>query len=105
LRTTSSRVGSENAVRQALRRRPAARLLGLHQRYRLNRGGDRAVHSALYVAIVTRMRTNPKTQAYVARRTSEGKSKLEIIRCLKRYVAREAYYLIRNDANPRRSAT
>ena len=43
---------------------------------------------------LARMRRDPRTQAYVARRTAEGKSKREIIRCLKRYVAREAYRVL-----------
>jgi transposase len=71
---------------------------GLQQRHRLNRGGDRDANCALHLAVITRIRTDPQTQAYVARRTAEGKSKLEIIRCLKRYVAREAYYLIKKDS-------
>ena len=43
---------------------------------------------------LARMRRDPRTQEYVARRTKEGKSKREIIRCLKRYVAREVYRVL-----------
>ena len=64
-------------------------------RHRLNRGGDRAANSALHMIVISRWRMDETTQAYVARRTAEGLSKLEIMRCLKRYVAREVYYLIR----------
>jgi transposase len=61
----------------------------------LNRGGDRAANAALHMAVISRMRMDPATRAYVARRTAEGHAKLEIIRCLKRYLAREVYYLLR----------
>jgi hypothetical protein len=70
---------------------------GLNQRHRLNRGGDRQANSALHLAVVTRIRCDEQTREYVKRRTTEGKSKMEIIRCLKRYVAREAFHLIRQD--------
>jgi transposase len=64
---------------------------GKQRRHRLNRGGDRQANSALWRIVFTRMATDPRTQAYVARRTTEGKTTKEIIRCLKRYVAREVY--------------
>jgi transposase len=60
-------------------------------RYRLNRGGDRQANSALWNIVITRMRSDPRTRAYVARRLVEGRSKTEIIRVLKRYVAHEVY--------------
>jgi transposase len=60
-------------------------------RHRLNRGGDRQGNSALWRIIIVRMNSDPRTKAYVERRTKEGLSKPEIIRCLKRYVARELY--------------
>jgi|TARA_B100001964_G_scaffold233772_1_gene291517 transposase len=63
-------------------------------RYRLNRGGNRQANAALYRAVIVRMRWHAPTIAYVQRRTTEGLSKKEIIRCLKRYVAREAYSLL-----------
>jgi transposase len=63
---------------------------GKQRRHRLNRGGERQANSALWRIVFTRMATDPRTQAYVARRTTEGKTTREIIRCLKRYVAREA---------------
>ena len=63
-------------------------------RHRLNRGGNRQANAALYRAIIVRMRWHPPTIAYVERRTSEGLSKREIIRCLKRYLAREVYRLL-----------
>ncbi len=60
-------------------------------RHRLSRGGDRAANSALYLVVITRLRRHEATRTYVERRTAEGLSKREIIRCLKRYVAREIY--------------
>ncbi len=73
---------------------------GKTQRHRLNRGGDRAANSALHLAVIVRMRMDDRTRAYVARRTTEGLSKLEIIRCLKRYLAREVFALLRADQRP-----
>jgi transposase len=67
---------------------------GRSRRHRLNRGGDRAANSALYVVVLGRLRHDARTRAYVERRTAEGLSKLEIIRCLKRYVAREIYNVL-----------
>jgi len=64
---------------------------GKQRRHRLNRGGDRQANSVLWRIVFTRMATDPRTQAYVTRRTSEGKTTREIMRCLKRYVAREVY--------------
>lgn len=64
-------------------------------RHRLNRGGDRAANSALHMIVISRWRMDETTKAYVVKRTAEGMSKLEIMRCLKRYVAREVYYLLK----------
>ena len=63
-------------------------------RHRLNRGGDRAANSALHIIAIGRLRTDEKTKAYVARRIAEGHSKLDAIRALKRYIAREVYGII-----------
>jgi transposase len=60
-------------------------------RHRLNRGGDRRANNALWRISMVRMSTDPTTRAYVERRTKEGRSKKEIMRCLKRYIARELY--------------
>lgn len=64
-------------------------------RHRLNRGGDRAANSALHIIAIGRLRTDPNTKAYVEKKIAEGHSKLEAIRCLKRYIAREVFALIR----------
>ena len=66
-------------------------------RHRLNRGGDRQANSALWQIVLVRMRCDAPTRAYVERRTKEGMSK-EIMRCLKRYVAREVYHCISNSS-------
>jgi len=62
--------------------------------HRLNRGGNRQANAALYRAVIVRMRWHAPTIAYVERRTAEGRTKREIIRCLKRYLAREVYALL-----------
>jgi transposase len=62
---------------------------------RLNRGGDRQANAALHRIVFTRLRHDPRTQAYYERRTQEGKTRREIIRCLKRYAAREVFNLVR----------
>ena len=67
---------------------------GKTQRHRLNRGGNRQANSALHMIVVCRMRTDQRTRTYVQRRTQEGLSKPEVMRCLKRYVAREIYRVL-----------
>jgi transposase len=69
-------------------------------RHRLNRGGNRDANRALHSICVVRLGWDRRTQAYVARRTAEGKSKREIMRCLKRYVAREIYRVLVSTAAP-----
>ena len=64
---------------------------GLTIRKRLNRGGDRSANQALWRIVMVRMVHHPRTRSYVERHTREGRSKREIIRSLKRYVARELY--------------
>lgn len=69
---------------------------GRTNRHRLNRGGDRRANHALHMIALVRMRYDKRTQDYVARRTAEGMSKKDILRCLKRFIAREVYkYLTR----------
>jgi transposase len=63
-------------------------------RYRLNRGGDRQANSALWGIVITRLRSDRRTQTYMQRRLAEGRSKPEIIRILKRYVAREVFHYL-----------
>ena len=69
-------------------------------RHRLNRGGDRALNCAIHAIAMVRMRNCPRTRAYVARRTAEGKTTREIRRCLKRSIAREPYRHLTRSMNP-----
>jgi transposase len=66
-------------------------------RHRLNRGGSREANNALWTIALVRMRSDPRTKIYVNRRTREGLSTKEILRCLKRYIVRELYPLILSD--------
>ena len=70
---------------------------GRTSRHRLSRGGDRKANRALHLIAVCRLRYCARTRAYANRRTAEGLSKPEIIRCLKRYIARELYHTLRAD--------
>ena len=67
---------------------------GKTTRHRLNRGGDRAANSALHKIAIARLGTDPDTRTYAARRTAEGKTKKDILRCLKRAIARQVFHLI-----------
>jgi transposase len=68
---------------------------GRTDRHRLHRGGDRNANSALRRIALVRMHCHQPTKDYLARRTAEGRTKKEILRCLKRYIAREVYGLLR----------
>jgi transposase len=85
------RLRSEAAWAHLCATAPIPASSGKVTRHRLNPGGDRQANHALWRIAFTRMGSHPATRAYVERRTKEGKSKAEIIRCLKRYVAREVY--------------
>ena len=85
------RLRSEAAWAHLCAAAPIPASSGKTNRHRLNPGGDRQANHALWRIVFTRMGSHPSTRVYVERRTKEGKSKLEIIRCLKRYVAREVY--------------
>jgi transposase len=73
---------------------------GKTERHRLNRGGNRHANSALHMIVISRMRLDPRTKAYVTRRLAEGRSKREVMRCLKRYVAREVFAVLTARARP-----
>jgi len=85
------RVHSEAAFAALCGVAPLPASSGQTTRHRLNRGGHRHANAALYRVVIVRMRWHPATLAYTKRRLAEGKTKPEIIRCLKRYVAREAF--------------
>ena len=85
------RLRSEAAWAHLCATAPIPASSGKVTRHRLNPGGDRQANHALWRIVLTRMSSHPATRTYVERRTKEGRSKTEIIRCLKRYVAREIY--------------
>ena len=74
---------------------PVERSSGRRQFRRLNRGGDRQANAALHRIVFTRLRVDPRTQDYYERRIKEGKTRREIIRCLKRYAAREVFHPVK----------
>jgi transposase len=85
------RLRSEAAWAHLCASAPIPASSGRITRHRLNPGGDRQANHALWRIVITRMGSDPRTRVYVERRLAEGKSKMEIIRCLKRYVARQVY--------------
>jgi hypothetical protein len=89
------RVRSEPAWARLCGVAPIPASSGMTNRHRLNRGGHRQANAALYRAVIVRMRFHQPTIAYAARRTTEGKTKAEITRCLKRLLAREVRALLR----------
>jgi len=85
------RLGSEQAWAHMCGVTPIAASSGKITRYRLNRGGDRQANAALYRIVLTRMSSHQQTRGYVTRRRAEGLNTAEIMRCLKRYVARQVF--------------
>ena len=85
------RIRSEAAFAKLCGACPIPASSGKTTRHRLNRGGNRQANAALYRVVIVRMRGHQPTLDYVRRRTAEGKGKMEIIRCLKRFVAREIF--------------
>jgi transposase len=88
------RLGSEASFASLPGVSPVEASSGKVVRHRLNRGGNRDANRSLHLICVVRMRVDERTRRYVARRTAEGKSKQEIMRCLKRYIAREVYRVL-----------
>ena len=92
------RLHSEAAFASLCGVNPIPASSGKTNRHRLNRGGDRQANAALYRIVIVRLRFDSRTQAYMQRRTAEGMSKRDVIRCLKRYVAREVFSAIQEPA-------
>lgn len=90
----ANRLTSERAFAAMCGTNPIPASSGNTTRHRLNRGGNRQANAALYRIVLVRLQWDQPTKDYVQRRTAEGKTKPEIIRCLKRYVAREIYPLL-----------
>jgi transposase len=91
------RVRSEAALARLCGAAPIPASSGQTTRHRLHRGGDRAANSTLYLIVINRLRWHQPTRDYVERRTTEGKTKKEIIRCLKRALVREIYTALKTD--------
>lgn len=91
-----SRLKSEASFAALCGASPIPASSGQTNRHRLNRGGDRAANSALHIIAIGRLRTEQRTRDYMEKRQADGLSKLEAIRCLKRYIAREVYFILRN---------
>lgn len=89
------RLRSEAAFASLCGVSPVPASSGKSHRHRLNRGGDRIANNALWRITMSRLTCDERTQRYMARRTTEGLSKREIIRCLKRYIVREVYRILR----------
>lgn len=94
------RIHSEAAFARLCGTNPIPASSGKTTRHRLNRGGHRQANAALYRTVIVRMQHHEPTMGYVARRTSEGRTKPEIIRCLKRLLAREVWALTREFRHP-----
>jgi transposase len=88
------RLRSEAAFAQLCGTAPLPASSGRTTRHRLNRGGDRHANFALHIIALVRLSSHQPTQNYAARRRAEGLSNLEIIRCLKRYIAREIHHVL-----------
>jgi len=88
------RIHSEAAFARLAGAAPIPASSGQTIRYRLDRSGDRKLNRALHMILVTRKRTHPPTIAYIERRLTEGKTRREANRCLKRYLARNLYRLL-----------
>jgi transposase len=91
------RLRSEAALAHLCGAAPIPASSGRTRRHRLHRGGDRDANHALHTIALCRLRYDPRTRAYATRRTAEGLSSKEILRCLKRYIAREVYTALRAD--------
>lgn len=94
----ASRIRSKAAFAMLNGTAPLPASSGSTTRYRLNRGGNRQLNYALHVIALARVRTDPETQAYVARRRAQGKTFKEAMRCLKRHISNEIYRCLMFDA-------
>ena len=88
------RIGSDAAFAKLCGVAPVEASSGTTIRHRLNRGGNKNANRALHIICVVRLRRHQPTRDYLARRTAEGRTKPEIMRCIKRYIAREIYHAV-----------
>lgn len=94
------RIRSEAALAKLCGVCPIPASSGKTNRMRLNRGGNRQANAALYRVAIVRMRDDHETKIYTARRTAEGKTRREIVRCIKRYIVREIYNALCRPKSP-----
>lgn len=99
-----TRLRSEAAFAKLCGACPIPASSGVTNRHRLFRGGHRQANAALYRIATVRMRWHEPTITYVSRRTAQGLSKKDILRCLKRFIAREIYNALLRDHHARASA-
>ena len=96
----AGRFRSEAAFAALAGANPIPASSGQVTRYRLNRGGDRQLNRALHTILLVRLRTDPDTRAYMARRTAEGRSRRDAKRCLRRVIARQLFRLLERYGQP-----
>lgn len=101
----ATRIRNEAALAKLCGACPIPASSGKTNRHRLNRSGHRQANRVLHQAAVTRLQRHEPTRAYAARRTREGKTKPEIIRCLKRYIVREVWQALKRIANGQTTRT
>jgi len=89
--------GTEAAFAHVRAVSPIPASSGRTTRHRLNHGGNRAANRALHMTVIVRLRYCPRTQACLQRRIAEGRTKLEVVRSLKRYVVRDVFRTLRAD--------
>lgn len=94
------RLDSESAFAALCGVSPVERSSGRSERHRLNRGGDRQANAALFRVVMTRLRDHQPTRDYVTRRIAEGRTQREVVRCLKRYLARVLFKIICDAFSP-----
>lgn len=97
------RLRSEAALAMLCGAAPVPASSGRTHRHRLNRGGDRQANAALHRIVLSRLRWDPTTQAYMKRRRGEGLSTRDVIRCLKRHLVREIHTALTNPHGPPRA--
>jgi transposase len=96
----AGRLRSEAAFAALAGTNPIPASSGQVTRYRLNRGGDRQLNRALHTILLVRLRTDPDTRSYMARRTAQGKSRRDAKRCLRRVIARQLFRLLERYDQP-----
>jgi len=102
--TGIDRLSGEAAFAMACGVSPVPVSSGNKHHFRLNRGGNRQANSALHFMALTRMRLDERTKAFITKKTSEGKSKKDAMRALKRYLAREVFGALKADLNALKAA-